>query len=81
MSQILEPLGQCLIQPFKKIYAKLTYNFVVQNLANVFLSEDPRAWDSYTSTNAVFLIKVALDSLTEPIINVIWEKIWLEMVK
>lgn len=81
VSHILEPLDQCLIRPFKKIYAKLMYNFVVQNLAKVPLSEDPSAWDSYTITNAVFLIKEALNSLTEPIINVTWEKIWLEMVK
>lgn len=81
VSHILEPLDQCLIQPFKKTYAKLMYNFVVQNLAKVPLSEDPSAWDSYTITNAVFLIKEALNSLTEPVINVTWEKIWLEMVK
>lgn len=81
VSQILEPLDQCLIQPFKKTYAKLMYNFVVENLAKVPLSEDPSAWDSYTITNAVFLIKEALNSLTEPVINVTWEKIWLEMVK
>lgn len=57
------------------------YNFVVQNLTKVHLSEDPSAWDSYTITNAVFFIKQALASLTEPVINVIWEEIWLEMVK
>ena len=56
------------------------YNFVVQNLTKVPLSEDPSAWDSYTITSAVFFIKQAVDSLTEPVINVIWEKIWLEMM-
>lgn len=71
MSQILEPLDQCLIQPFKNTYAKLIYNFVVKNLIEFPLSEDPSAWDSYTITNAVFLTKEALDSLIEPVINAI----------
>ncbi|KAG8510685.1 Tigger transposable element-derived protein 1 [Galemys pyrenaicus] len=55
---------------------RLTFLFCANTSA-----EDPSAWDSYTITDAVFLIKEALNSLTEPIINVTWEKIWLEMVK
>ena len=49
---------------FKKTYAKLMYNFVVQDLTKAPLSKDPSAWNSYTITHAVFFIKEALDSLT-----------------
>ena len=49
---------------FKKTYAKLMYNFVVQDLTKSPLSEDASAWNSYTITHVVFFIKEALDSLT-----------------
>ena len=41
--EILEPLDPCLIQPIKKTYAKLMFNFAVQDVTNVSLSEDPSA--------------------------------------
>ena len=43
--EILEPLDPCLIQPIKKTYAKLMFNFAVQDVTNVSLSEDPSAGD------------------------------------
>ena len=49
---------------FKKTYAKLMHNFVVQDLTKAPLSEDASAWNSYTITHVVFFIKEALDSLT-----------------
>lgn len=78
--RILEPLDQCLNWPFKKTSAKLMYNVVLQNLTKIPLPEDLSAWDSYTITDAVFLMKEALDILTEPFVNVTLE-IWLERVK
>lgn len=56
------------------------YNVVLQNLTKIPLPEDLSAWDSYTITDAVFLMKEALDILTEPFVNVTLE-IWLERVK